>query len=267
MIPLVTLSSDFAVQSQGVGEMEAIVFSIAPNAKVVHLMHGLPGFDTTAAARTMEAVRFVPIGFHVCVCDPGVGTSRKGIVIETASGHHFVGPDNGLFLPAVRLLGGAVKIHELANPDYHNHPVSPIFHGRDVFSPAAAHLAIGAPIESFGESIDFAQLVDAPYDEAVVKDGEINAQIIQINRFGSIHLNILAEIWDGLEIPLGKTVEVNCESGESFELPVGQTFGDVDKGKNIIFKDDHGRVEIAKNLGYLSDEYPFKIGDRLKIKF
>mgnify|MGYP001168744501 CR=1 FL=1 len=90
MQPLITLTSDFAVQSQGIGAMEATIYSIAPEAKVVHLMHGLPEFNIIAAARTMETVRYLPVGYHVCVCDPGVGTERKALAIQTERGDYFI---------------------------------------------------------------------------------------------------------------------------------------------------------------------------------
>lgn len=89
--------------------MEAVAREIAPEAHVIHLMHGLPSFDIRAAARTMETVKFLPAGFHVCVVDPGVGTKRRGLIIQAKSGHYFIGPDNGIFIPAVRMLGGASR--------------------------------------------------------------------------------------------------------------------------------------------------------------
>src|SRR3989344_1851667 len=125
--PLITLTSDFGVQTQGVGAMEAVALGICPEANVVHLMHGLPDFDIIAGSRTMETIAFLPIGIHVCVVDPGVGTKRKAIMI-----------------------GGYEKVFEITNPKYMRQPVSPIFHGRDVFTPAAAHLANGIPIKEFG---------------------------------------------------------------------------------------------------------------------
>ena len=151
---LITLTSDFGVQTQGVGTMEVIARSIAPEAHVVHLMHGLPEFDILSAARTMETVRFLPSGVHVCVCDPGVGTARRGVAIEVARGDFFVGPDNGIFSSACRLLGGVKRVCQLTNDEFHRKPVSPIFHGRDIFAPVAAHLATGVAIERVGPAVD-----------------------------------------------------------------------------------------------------------------
>ena len=111
--PFITLTSDFGVQSQGIGIMEAVALGINPDAHVVHLMHGLPDFDLFYAARTMETINYLPVGFHVCVVDPGVGTKRKPIIIKTGRGDYLIGPDNGVLLPATRFLGGIKKVVEI----------------------------------------------------------------------------------------------------------------------------------------------------------
>src|SRR5690348_8066918 len=118
LTPFISLTSDFGVQSQGVGLMEATARTIAPHATVLHLMHGLPSFDTIAAARTLESVAYLPVGAHVCVCDPGVGSDRKAIAIQVVRGDFLIGPDNGVLRPASRVLGGVLRIHELTNPQF-----------------------------------------------------------------------------------------------------------------------------------------------------
>src|SRR3989338_950652 len=194
--PLITLTSDFAVQSQGVGIMESVALEINPEAKIIHLMHGLPDFNLFYAARTMETLNHVPIGFHVCVVDPGVGTRRKSIIIETGRGDFLIGPDNGVLIPATRFLGGIKKAVEITNKKYMRKPVSPVFHGRDIFTPAAAYLSKGIKIEEFGKILNPGNLVKAPYEEAEIKENEINALVISINKFGSIPLNVIHSLWD-----------------------------------------------------------------------
>src|SRR3989338_3337414 len=206
--PLITLTSDFGVQSQGVGIMEATIRDISPEAHVVHLMHGLPNFDVTSAARTMETVGCIPVGYHICVVDPGVGTKRRGIVIKTKRGDHFIGPDNGVLIPVARLLG-IEKVVQITNQKYMRQPVSPIFHGRDAFTPAAAHLASGVAIESFVPEIAIKDLTPPPYEDAKVlmkgKDGKesiIEAQVIHISKFGSLGVNIVASDFDQFPLKL-----------------------------------------------------------------
>lgn len=262
---IISLTSDFGVQSQGVGIMEATAYAIAPEVRLVHLMHGLPEFDITAAARTMETTRYLPVGFHVCICDPGVGTDRRAIICEVGRGDYLVGPDNGVLVPASRILGGATKVHQIANPNYMRLPVSPIFHGRDVFVPAAAHLSNGVPIEDFGPKLNPALLVPAPYEEALVDGDRVAATVIQVNRFGSVHLNILHESWDKMGAVEGSMARLRLPSGHEVEARVSRTFGDVAPGKNVILKDDYGRVEIAKNLGSFVQDYPLNLGDSVEV--
>jgi len=263
--PLITLTSDFGVQSQGVGIMEGAALRISPEANVIHLMHGLPDFNLFYAARTMETTSYLPVGYHICVVDPGVGTKRKPIIIHVGRGDFLIGPDNGVLLPATRFLGGIKKIVEITNEKYMRKPVSPIFHGRDIFTPAAAYLSKGVKIEEFGREITPEKLVKAPYEEAVIKGNKIYAKVISINKFGSLHLNIAHGAWDRLNLELKDAVSLYF-SGNAVNLPFAATFGDAAIGNPLIMKDDYGRIEIALNQGSFAKKYDVKIGDEIQIK-
>lgn len=265
MKKLITLTSDFGVQTQGIGQMEAVAFEINPEAKIVHLMHGLPDFNLFYAARTLETLYHIPIGYHVCVVDPSVGTKRKAIIIETGRGDFLIGPDNGVLIPATRFLGGIKKVIEITNEKYMKKPVSPIFHGRDIFTPAAAWLSKGIPIENFGPELDPKDLTKAPYEEAFVEGNEIKAKIISINKFGSFHLNITPDEWDKLGIQKGKEVLISFNNNKII-APYLETFGEAGKGKPLIMKDDYRRIEVALNQDSLVKKYPAKIGDDIIIK-
>lgn len=262
---LVTLSSDFGKQTQGVGNMEGVVYSINPDAKVIHLMHGIEGFDATQAARTMEAVYHMPVGCHVCVVDPGVGTKRRGIIIKVRRGDYFIGPDNGCLMTAPRLLGGIEKAVEIKNEKYMIRPVSPIFHGRHVFAPAAAYLSKGVAMEDFGPEIKSKDLVEAPYEEAVVNSGKIEATVIHVNHFGSLHLNILQDEWNRLNVRKGSSVHLIFRK-KKLSVPFADTFGDVAVGKALITKDDYQRIEIAVNQGSFIKLCNVKVGEMVTIK-
>jgi S-adenosylmethionine hydrolase len=262
---VITLTSDFGKQTQGIGNMEGAIYSINPDARVIHLMHGIPGFDVLSAARTMETIRFMSVGFHVCVVDPGVGTERKGIIVKAKRGDFLIGPDNGCLMAAPRLLGGIEKIVEITNEKYMITPVSPIFHGRHVFSPAAAHLSLGVPIEEFGRQLRPEECVKAPYEEARVRDGKIDAKVIHINHFGSIHLNILHDEWDRLGLNPGDRVEMIL-GDKRIELPFVRTFGEANEGEPLIMKDDYSRIEAAINVGAFTEKYPVRVGDRVVIR-
>lgn len=264
MQPLVTLSSDFEKQSQGVGNMEAVIYSINPSARVIHLMHGIESFDVTSACRTMEAVAFMPIGIHVCVVDPGVGTKRKALVVKTRRGDFLVGPDNGCLMTALRFLGGVEKIVEITNERFFLKPVSPIFHGRHVFAPIAAHLSMGVSLEAFGKEIPLSICVPAPYAEARVAGEKIRAQVIHVNKFGSVHLNVMAGEWDKLGLRHNEKVRL-VFGKKKITLPFVNTFGDVKKGKALIMKDDYGRVEVAVNQGSFVKKFGLKTNNKVAI--
>ena len=263
--PFISLTSDFGVQSQGVGIMESVALQINPDAQIIHLMHGLPDFNLFYAARTMETICYMPVGFHVCVVDPGVGAKRKSIIIETGRGDFLIGPDNGVLIPATRFLGGIKNVVEITNEKYMRKPISPVFHGRDIFTPAAAYLSKGVKIEEFGKRLNPKDLAKAPYEEAEINGNKINSKIISINKFGSVHLNIMQKIWDKFNVELYKTISINFNK-KNIKLPFARTFGDVPKGKPLIFKDDYGRIEAALNMGNLAKTFGLKIGDKCIIK-
>ena len=157
----------------------------------------------------------------------GVGTKRKGIACQTNQGDIFVGPDNGVFLPAISKLGGYKTAHELTNPDFMIHPVSDIFHGRDIFSPAAAHLSNGVPLE-VGKRIPEENLIKAPYQNAQLENNHFRAKVIQINHYGSIHLNITHDDWDQTDLKHGHRITIHIQNKE-ITMPYQRTFGEVKK--------------------------------------
>ena len=260
---IITLTSDFGVQSQGVGNMEAVIYPICPDAKVVHLMHGIPDFNLLVGARTMETVQFMPVGYHVCVVDPGVGTNRRAIIIQTMRGDYLIGPDNGVLLPIAKILG-IKKVVEITNEKFMLKPVSPLFHGRHIFAPVAAHLAAGINIPEFGKEINPDHLTKVPYDEAIVTGNKVKATIIHINKYGSLHLNLTHKEFDTLVLVHNQKVTLNLKS-KKITLPFVNTFGDVLEGKEVLLKDDYGRIEVAINCGNFAKKYKLKVGDKITL--
>jgi S-adenosylmethionine hydrolase len=256
---VVSLTTDFGAQGQGGGLMEGVILSISPHAHVIHLTHELPPFNLIAAARTLEQVAFLPVGAHVCICDPGVWSDP--LILETYRGDWLLGPDNGSLIPAARCLGGIAKATTIENTKYIRTPVSQIFQGRDIFAPVAAHLSNGVSFDEFGSSIDVNNLVGAVYDEAVVLDNLVYATVIQISRFGSVILNITYELWKKLELDHKDRIEIRRSHAESLCLPIGRTFTDVAEGKPLILKDNYGRIEMAVNMGSFAETFNIKIGD------
>lgn len=261
---IITLTTDFGNQVHGIGAMKLVIYKINPDAKIVDYAHGLSDFDIVSASRTMECLRFSQPSINVCVVDPGVGTERKGVVIETNTGHFFIGPDNGVFTSACRLMDGIKRAHVLSNQKLMNDTVSHIFHGRDVFAPAAAHISKGVDISEFGEPVS--NLFEAPYDEAKNVGGSLEAEVIAINKFQSLHLNILWDAFDIFRQNLKSNV-INVKIGsQDIRFKLVDTFGEVDIGHKVILKDDFGRVQLAVNRGNLNKELGLNIGSKVILR-
>ncbi|MBI2082906.1 MAG: SAM-dependent chlorinase/fluorinase [Deltaproteobacteria bacterium] len=265
MKPLITLSSDFEKQSYGCGAMEGVIYEVNPDAHLIHHMHGIEGFNLFQAARTMETLVTMPVGFHVCVVDPGVGTKRRGIAIQTVRGDYLIGPDNGILRPGAEALGGIVKAHELQNPKYQRQPVSPIFHGRDVFAMAAGYLSKGVSLEEFGPSIPVTDLIPSPYLNAEILGSSIPAIVIHKNALGNIFFNILQKTWDEFGVPLRGSVTLS-KGTKTIRLTHVRTFGEVSKNHFCIMKDDYTRIEAAVTEGNFLKKFPVKLGEKVIFK-
>src|SRR5688572_5231964 len=151
---IITLTTDFGYQDSFVGIMKGVIAGINPQARVIDITHGIPPQGILAGALTLRhSVKYFPSGtIHVAVVDPGVGSSRRPLLIQD-QGNYFLGPDNGILSLAVENIESA-HIVQLTNPTYHLHPTRTTFHGRDIFAPAAAHLSLGTPLKAFGEPWD-----------------------------------------------------------------------------------------------------------------
>jgi len=194
-VSVITLTTDFGTYDWFVGTLKGVIADIAPKAKVIDLTHDLPPGDIRGGAFALEAgCRFFPKGtVHVAVVDPGVGSRRKAIAVQTASGV-FVGPDNGVLSWALAK-EKFVAIQVLENEDYFLHPVSQTFHGRDVFAPVAAHLSRGVPIKKFGPALkDFVRL---DWPEPRRQRGGVEGEVVYIDRFGNAITNIGSELLRG----------------------------------------------------------------------
>ncbi len=261
--PFVSFSTDFGPGNKGHGVMKAVILERCPDAEVIELATNIHGFDIKDGAKNFEAVTWLPAGCHVCVVDPGVGTRRRAIVIETYRGDYLIGPDNGVLLPAAGFLEGIRAAYEITNPAYLRQPVSNVFHGRDVFASAAGHLAAGVKPRELGPEIPVGSLVDAPYPEARAENGKIAAEIIHVNGFGNAFFNVRDH---GLHeaFALGDTVRLTAGK-KRVDLRYAKTFGEVPIGKPVLVDDDFGRVEAALNQGNLAKKFGLKTGQKVTL--
>jgi S-adenosyl-L-methionine hydrolase (adenosine-forming) len=257
--------SDFGFADDFVGTCKGVMLNIAPGVAIVDLTHEVPGFEVEVGAEILQhATRYMPDeAIYVAVIDPGVGTERWALALRTENGAFLVGPDNGLLVPAAEALGGILEVVLLTNERYQVHPVSNTFHGRDVFAPAAAHLAAGVGLSELGEAVDPASLVGLSLpgvEEEGVSEG-VTARIISIDRYGNARLSVLQEE-SGLEY--GAALRIDAGDGE---MPVRylETFGSAKAGELVLVPDSHWRLSLAINKGNAAHALGLKVGGKVRM--
>ncbi len=251
----VSLLTDFGTRDPSAGIMRSVIVGIAPEASIVDISHDVRKYAVRDGALLLWCtVPFTPIGAHVAVIDPGVGTERRPIAIETLRGDYLVGPDNGLLLPAAARLGGVTRAHALENPQYRLPVVSSSFHGRDIFAPAAAHLSQGVPLEFMGPALDPRSLVMLDWPDPDVYDGLLRTSVIYLDTFGNAKLSALGghllNAFPGIGPGDRLWLRIEDASGSrDVAVPWVGTFGHVAPGAPLIFDDSYGRLCIAVNQG------------------
>jgi len=255
-LPIVTFTTDFGTRDGYAGAMKGVVLSLAPQAQLVDVTHGIPPQDVVAGAVALaQAAPLFPAGtIHVAVVDPGVGGARADIVVA-AAGQLFVGPDNGVLSLAAK---GARRIHAIAAAAFRREPVSPTFHGRDVFAPTAGQLAAGTTIDAAGPLLDAMVDLQAPLVRR--HGGVVEGEVIHIDGFGNLLTSIPADA-----IPLGFIVEVDGAEGR-FEAPLGRTFSDVDPGALVAYVGSGGQLEIARRDGSAAERIGAARGSAVRVR-
>jgi S-adenosylmethionine hydrolase len=266
MKPIITFLTDFGLEDEWVGTCHGVILKILPEAEIIDVTHQIPSFDIRKGAFVLvSSLPFMPQGVHLAVVDPGVGTERRAIIVETGRGDFLVGPDNGLLVPAVQRLGEVRRVVQISNDEYFLKPVSSTFHARDVFSPVSAYLAKGIEMTSFGPLLDPTTLVSAPWSPAVVKENEVEADIIDIDKFGTLRLNSLASDVGKIGISRGDWVRIKWGSRHR-DVPMVETFTAVESGKPMLLVDSSGYVSIAVSLGRADTEFDLKMGEKIRFE-
>jgi S-adenosyl-L-methionine hydrolase (adenosine-forming) len=246
---VITFLTDFGLQDDFVGTCHGVIAMIAPDARVIDVTHGVrPGHVLQGALVLANTLPYMPAGVHLAVVDPGVGGSRRALALRDGEGRLYVGPDNGLLLPAAERFGGVDQAHELANPEYSLQPVSRTFHGRDLFSPAAAHLAAGVALEELGPPVGADELVQLEVPQPEVGHNRIRAVALAVDRFGNVALNLRREHLEPAELPAGTRLELTCR-GERFYAVFARTFADAARGSLILYEDSYGSLALAVSRG------------------
>jgi S-adenosyl-L-methionine hydrolase (adenosine-forming) len=273
--PFISFMTDFGVGSSAPAVCRGVMLEIAPDARLVDITHAIRHFAMRDGAFLLaRSVPYFPIGVHVAVIDPGVGTGRRPIALQVDRGDYLVGPDNGLLVPAAVALGGIVGARALENRALWLPNVSHTFHGRDIFSPVAAHLASGTPFDRIGPELDPADVTRLEMPIATPRDGGLDTSVLLIDAFGNCRL--AGETSDLVtafgEMERGRHFELVLTALEGraplrVPLPWVATFGDVPIGSPLLFEDaDYAGPALAVNQGSAAEEFGLDLDTPVRLE-
>jgi S-adenosylmethionine hydrolase len=255
----ISFLTDYGHDDVYVGVCHAVMLKAAPDARIIDVCHTVPPGSVKAGARLLaKAVPYLPDGVILAVVDPGVGTDRRPIGV-LAGESVLVGPDNGLLLPAAEALGGVREVYELKS---HRPPESATFHGRDVFAPAAAELALGRDPALLGPTIDPDSLVRLPKPRVTVTPEAITGEVALVDSFGNLQTTVVG---DASAMPVGARVMLMFGRRRRVAY-VGRTFSDVAPGKLVLYVDSSGYLAVAANGANAAQKLGVGPGTELTIR-
>lgn len=268
--PFISFLTDFGRDATAPAVCRGVMLGIAPRARIVDLSHAVRPFAVRDGAFLLwSAVPYLPIGVHLAVVDPGVGTRRRPIALRSGRGDILVGPDNGLLRPAAEHLGGTVEARVLENADLWLAKVSPTFHARDLFAPVAAHLVSGVPLASVGPQVAIDGLVDLVLPSATVRDGGLDTAVLFVDTFGNCRL---AGSLPDLEAATGgvtpgrRFAVVVDGHPEPAVVPFEPTFGRVAPGAALLYEDaDYAGLALAVNRGSAAEQFGLAVDVGVRI--
>ena len=257
--------TDFGLQDDFVGTCHGVIKRIAPEAQIIDITHGIPPQAVLQGALVLSnTLPYMPVGVHLAVVDPGVGGHRRALALRDREGRLYVGPDNGLLLPAADR-AGIEEAHELANPLYALDTISRTFHGRDIFAPAAAHLVSGVSLAELGPPIDPTALVRLDLPEPSFGDGVVEATMLYVDSFGNIALNLTRDDVERAGVVPGTRVELEL-SGERYYAVAARTFADAATGDVILYEDSYRNMSVAISGGNAAQMLHAAVGKPLRIR-
>ena len=259
---IITLLSDFGLKDPYVAEMKAVILSIHPQARIVDITHEIEKFNIRMGAFVLaSATPYFPAGtIHVAVVDPGVGTKRRPIIVETKCSY-YVGPDNGLLMLAAQK-EGVGHVYYVNNPQYMFPRVSRTFHGRDIFAPVAAHLAKGNSPSAFGPEIQNYALPE--FAKPCVRKGELFGEVLHIDDFGNVVSNISEEDLEKMGIHEGGSLRVKLDD-KTLTLKLCSAYGEVPAKTPLTIIGSNDFLEVSINQGSASRIFKAKIGNPLRV--
>ena len=246
---IVTLLTDYGRDDDFVGVCHGVIRSIHPDAQIVDITHGIERYAVRQGAIVLgNTLPYMPVGVHVAVVDPQVGTERRAIGLRTGDGRLLVGPDNGLLSVAWDRCGGVELAVDVSRSPHRLEPVSATFHGRDLFAPVAAHLAAGGELADAGDPLDPDELARVELPEPRREGDALVAHALVVDRFGNAGLNVGHDDLAGRGFTLGGKVELEV-AGERFLATYAHTFADVRPGEMLVYEDAYRTLAVAINRG------------------
>jgi hypothetical protein len=252
--------TDFGSNNDAVPICKGVMLNIVPDARIIDISHDVTPFSILDGARYLSGTApYYPEGtVFVVVIDPGVGSARKAIIAKSKKNQYFILPDNGL-LTFVQDRDGIESAHEITNKDFMiGSGMSSTFHGRDIFSPAGAHVARGDDWTKAGPELPVAQLIRLNLPKAAVENGKLTGAVIGLDfPFGNLITNVMREDFEKLGYKIGDPVPVTLGT-QQMDLPIVHTFSDVEVGKPLLFIDSRGRLSFAVNQNDFAKTYSIK---------
>ncbi len=256
---IIALFTDFGVRDAYVAQMKGVILSINASLTIIDLNHEAAAFDVRQAAYLLEAAsRYLPAdSIVVTVVDPGVGTPRRPVLCATQSGRWFVGPDNGVFTH-VLAAQGLREAYELTETAFFLRRVSSTFHGRDVFGPAAAHLASGVPAADFGPRVE--TLITFPVSPPCAAGQAAVGEIVHIDHYGNIVTNVTPELLPGPQVGQNLTFTID---ERRWTVPFCTTYGTQPEGRLVALVSSNDTLEIALTQGNAAACVEAPVGTRI----
>jgi S-adenosyl-L-methionine hydrolase (adenosine-forming) len=256
----VSFTTDYGTSDGFVAACKGVIAGIAPDVHVLDVTHEVEPHNVRRGGAVLaQTLPYLPPAVHLAVVDPGVGSDRRAVAL-VAGECVLVGPDNGLLLPAANVLGGVTGAHELTEPRYRRPEVSTTFHGRDIFAPAAAHLANGVAPAEFGPAIEPADLVRLAAPISAIVAGRLTSEIVSVDRFGNVQLAAVADDLAVLGVRPGDAVRVQLRRS-TVDGHVGAAFADVPSGSLLVHVDSAGQVAVAVNGGSAAEALGGQVGE------
>jgi S-adenosyl-L-methionine hydrolase (adenosine-forming) len=262
---VITLLTDYGTESEFPGICHGVIRRIAPDTAIVDITHAIPRHDARHGALVLRnALPYMPVGVHIAVVDPQVGTERRAVAVRCGDGRVLVGPDNGVLALAVEACGGALEAVDVSRSPHRLEPVSATFHGRDVFAPVAAALAGGESLRDAGDPLPVEELAVLELPRPRQEGDTLVAHVLLTDVYGNVTLDVRHEDLPGTALTLGRAVQV-AAGDRTARAMFTTTFADVPAGELLLYEDSSRTLALAVNRGDAATVLGVELDDEVRL--